>query len=70
MYPHDRMNKANTSVKIFGVRVVVREIWELFVLLGEALFHRDFVFLHSNLCDLYAGHISVNSPSYSTLDMF
>ena len=62
--------REHISEKKFGMRFVVREICALFVLLGEGLFHRDFVFLHSNLCDLYAGHISVNSPSYSTLDMF
>ena len=47
MYPYDRMNKGNTSIgeKIFGVRVVVREVWALVVFLGEALFHEDFGFL-------------------------
>ena len=31
--------------KIFGVRVVFREIWAFFVLRGEAVFHRDVIFL-------------------------
>ena len=52
------------------VRVVVCEIWVLFVILGEALFHsRDFLFLHWNLYNLNWGHMSVITPSYSTLDV-
>ena len=31
--------------QIVGMRVVVCEIWALFVFRGEALFHRDFIFL-------------------------
>ena len=31
------------SEAAFGVRSVVREIWELFVLLGEASLHRDLI---------------------------
>ena len=70
IWPHDEQVE-HVGQKISACELhVVREIWALLVLLREALFHRDFVFLHSNLCDLYAGHISVNSPSYSTLDMF
>ena len=65
-WPHEQ--EEHIGAKIFGVRVVVREIWILFVLLGEALFHRDFGSLHQNLYHSYSGHISVMTPSYSTPD--
>ena len=43
---NDRMDKGIASIgEEMSVRIVVREIWALFVLLGEALFRRNSSFL-------------------------
>ena len=45
--PHDRIKYIREHIggNVFGVRVVVRERCALFVLHGEALFDRNFIFL-------------------------